>query len=157
LRNPLDEYLSIYNYFCIFLGKSKHVDCPGPYTVDGMISLSPDNPQTRWLTHGTTLFLGGVEGIDTLQISVTNTSSQLSKLMEFHFDWVGTLERFNETLSLFQFLGINFMNTKKNQAFGFKKITKGEMNQTMLSTVDEKLVEDKYLYSWAQKRYGMMA
>ena len=155
MRKPLSAYLSIYNYFCIFLGKLKHVDCPQPWTVDGMMSISPDNPQTRWLIHGTTLFLGGNEGEKTFHKPLSVNSSQLSRIMEFHFDWVGTLESFDETLSVFRFLGIKFMNAKKNQPFGFSKITKDDMNKTVISSIDKKLCEDEALYSWAQSRYRM--
>ena len=156
VRKALDEYLSVYNYFCIFLGKLKHVTCPEPWTVDGMLSTSPDNPQTRWLIHGTTLFLGGKAGVDTTQIPVTTSSSQLLKIMEFHLNWVGTLERFNETLSVFRSMGIQFVNSRKNQAIGFKKITKNEINKTTLSFIEGKLLEYKRLYSWARKRYGVV-
>lgn len=77
--------------------------------------------------------------------------------MNFHFDWVGTLEKFDETLSLFRFLGLNFMNEQKNQAFGFRKITKDDLNKSVMSTIDEKLLEDEALYSWAQSRYRMLS
>ena len=156
MRNPLSEFLSIYNYFCIYLGKLKHVDCPKPWTVDGMMSISPDNPQTRWLVHGTTLFLGGSKGERTFQKPLSVNSSQLSRIMEFHFDWVGTLESFDETLSVFRILGIKFVNAKKYQASGFNKITKDGINKTVISSIDIKLLEDKALYSWAQSRYRML-
>ena len=139
VRKALDEYLSIYNYFCIFLvGKLKHATCPEPWSM-ACYSTSPNNPQTRWLIHGT------ISGVDTTQIPMTNSSSQLLKNMELHLDWVGTLERFNEKLSVFCSVGIQFVNSWKNQAIGFKKITQNEMNKTTLSFIEGKLLEDKLL------------
>ena len=72
-------------------------------------------------------------------------SSQLLKNMELHLDWVGTLERFNEKLSVFCSVGIQFVNSRKNQAIGFKKITQNEMNKTTISFIEGKLLEDKLL------------
>lgn len=150
MRNPLPAYISIYNFFCIFLSKKQYVNCPGPHGVDHMHRVSPDNPQARWLCYGTTMFEGGNYS---LPIDDCTAGGQLERVMLKHFDHVGLQRNMTKTSEVFQKIGINLKLKRKNRTpKGFKFVTKEEINATMMNYINKRLAEDNHLFVITQRR-----
>jgi len=154
MRDPLDAYLSIYNYFCIFLQKNKSVKCPPPHTVDSMIAYSPDNPQSRWLCHATTLKLNEENGEFTSK-DIHECGDVLMDLVKLEFDWVGNMRELSDTVTLFNSMGIPFESINKNNPKGFKKIERKDLNETAVKILRSKLSLDQQLMDYVDQFFTL--
>jgi len=158
VRDPFDTYISTYNFFCKILGQNNYTNCPPPHTIDNMIEISRDNPQSRYLCYATILNIAGSRRNATESISMKEGCGDIAQLVEENMDWVGTLENIKVTLDLFASMGIHLdiqhlkraQKNKSRQNFPLKK-----MNQTILDTIVAASSEDRRLFEWVNKTYTL--
>ena len=169
LRDPIDTYISIFNYFCIYLHKARHVNCTIPkFDATGMLQISPDNPISRWFCYGTTLDLGrdnkngATDGNSPSSNNINNVEKQcppkdLLELFYTHFDWIGKKGAMKHTSAVLQTIGIpNFGITRANQVRGIKSfIDRQKLNQTLLERIQTKVILDKQLTQHVFKMYTL--
>jgi len=153
VRDPLDTYISIYNYFCKILGQQNYTNCPPPYTIDNMIEISRDNPQSRYLCYATVLNVIGSRRDATDSISMKQGCGDIIQLVEENMDWVGTLENIKVTLGLFASMGINLGIKHLNKVR--MNFSANQMSQTTLDTTVAALSEDRRLFEWVSKTYTL--
>jgi len=155
VRDPYDAYISFYNFFCIFLSKAGHVLCPGPHSVEHMIEISPDNPQTRWLCYATTLDkVGSKAGEERHKLPVQECLPRLFDIVGAQFDWIGTQKRMIETVGVLRTMGLkDWPLINNNHPHGFKTVQKQEIDEKSKKLITSKLLIDQQLFTWANARY----
>lgn len=151
MRDPLGAYISIFNFFCAFLGKAGHVDCKGAYDVNHMIEVSPDNPQSRWMCYATTLMLGS--RYESTKDKTIDECGDLIGMLKRGMDWIGILSRFTDTIKLFELMGINLGNAKKNVKKG--AIKKKDLSLEAMKVITTKLTHDEHMLSWVETNYTL--
>jgi hypothetical protein len=154
LREPVEAFISFFNYFCILLGKAGHVQCPLPHDFNKMIEISPDNPQARWLCFATTLSLNEKNN-DQLE-SFDSCASRLPDMMDSNFDWIGIKSRLKDTSAVFDTMGIALGWAYKNnikKLAGFQK--KKNFSTKEMETVENLLNEDSKMYRRADSFYTL--
>jgi hypothetical protein len=155
VRDPLDYYLSFFNFLCIFLHRHKTSDCPPPWNVDIMIERVPDNPQTRWICYATQM--PGLKGHDfDVSVPVSDCQVQLFDVLERNFDWIGDTAKLDETIQVFEHMGIHleyhhFNPTPKRP----KMIHRDDINSTAMRKIQQQTSVDNDLYEWATSRYTL--
>jgi hypothetical protein len=152
LRDPIDTYISIFNYFCIYLHKSRKVNCTASRDVGGMLEISPDNPQARWFCFGTTLDLNQGRTSDSISqqhSSVEGCIPRLLEMMYTHMDWVGQKEHLKSTVAVLQSMGIQrFGITHKNKITGIQNfIKRPTLNATMIAAIKSNVAWDQKIVS----------
>ncbi len=155
LREPIDAYISTFNYFCIYSMKRGDLDCPLPHDFDHMWAISRDNTQSRYLCYATVLNLVGSRREATEDKSIEEGCGDIVKLVEENMDWVGIMSEFKDTLGIFLSMGIDLGFYHKNKAQGFEKINKRNFNETQTEMVNSRLSEDRRLVDWARKTYTL--
>jgi len=150
MRDPLALYISTYNYFCIFLGKANKLDCPGPYGVDNMLEIAPDNPQGRWLCHGTIMFEGEDHNRPIVDCVMNGT---LDRVIFENFDHIGFQEKTGKTVQIFKRMGINIELKRVNKSpHGMEVlVSKKKINSTALTFIQRRLTVDEHLLATAKK------
>jgi len=124
------------------------VKCPGPWTVDHMIQISPDNPQTRWICHATTMDLNGdgrrpLSNCDHLRVS------------HRQLDWIGALERFEETVEIFNMMNVNLPRKHKNKLSRIERIEARDLSKDQMNEIERNLTIDASFVDWVKKTYVM--
>jgi len=155
VRDPVETYLSFYNYFCVKLHKERQVDCNPPWTVDHMISISPDNPQTRWLCHATGAVLVNNETTLPPPIEEDLYCSNVMDIIKTHFNWIGSKHRIKDTLAVFLEMGIHIHNARENPNRVSGKISVSEMDDNSIEIIRTKLKKDQELFDWAVSTFTL--
>jgi len=166
LRDPVQAFISFYNFFCIKQHKARTVKCHPPWDVNHLLRISPDNPQARWLCHGTTLALGDKvlkenEIIDLNKIPLPENlnddpyCSDVLQLAKKHFDWIGLKQKSEETLALFSRMGLHFEPIKTNHNKLAQNLKLRDLNEGEKEIVRSKLKIDQELYEWATRRFTL--
>lgn len=152
IRDPLDAYLSTFNFFCIYLAKGKYVNCPGPWTVDRMKEVSPDNPQSRWLCDGITMNFDQKPLAPIHEICQPN----LIPMMQRSFDWVGDMNRFSETWMVIEsMLGVPLPRAHSNKVNGVEKISRADLTAEDHEYFKKELAADAELVDWVARTYTL--
>jgi len=155
MRDPVTLYVSIFNFFCIYLHKATRVYCPPPHDINRMREISSDNPQARWYCFGTTLALTAKEKLSNTK-PINDCASNLPDLMKVHFDWIGIFASLKETCAVFQSMGINLGIVHKNGVTGIKSVIKKRaLNTTVIDEIQKEVTVDLELHAWAKSTFTL--
>lgn len=158
LREPVEAFISFFNFFCIYLGKAKYVDCLPPHDFSKMLEISPDNPQARWLCFATTLSLqaNNDKSLVSNRSIDSCASGDLLGVMDSHFDWIGIKSRLRDTSAVFQTMGIALGYGHKNKVTQIDSFLKSStMTSNEIETLESLVKEDSKIYDWAESFYTL--
>lgn len=153
LREPLSWTVSAYNYFCVKL-REKNPCGEGPVSVDHFLDTSLHNPQCKFLTKG-----WGYKFPNDMRRKMPNKDDcvALYNTILENFDWVGTLEKFDETAEvLTSILGCNvFQNATVQNENSEKEVGLTSLNKTAINHLEDILSLDYELYRKAQDDFQL--
>lgn len=157
VRQPLDYFLSFFNFMCIFLHRHKSATCPPPWNVDTMLKRVPDNPQTRWICYATQM--PGLKEHDfDVSVPVRDCQGAVFDILKRNFDWIGDTKKLDETMQVFAGMGIQLQYQHSNSTPKRPKmIYKEDVNGTAMELIEAQTTIDSQLYEWATSRYTLEA
>jgi hypothetical protein len=165
MRDPVDTHLSTFNFFCVSL--RKNTNCTATPDIDGLLEISRDNTQARWLCYCSTLQQYTYKTMEECGGGGSGSGGQRGGIATLHksvvkqLDWIGRSEQYEETLVVLNdMLPVHqqFTHEINNRSPQRSKVVKkAELNQTMLSRLQNDLAVDIALYRFVETRYNISA
>ena len=152
MRDPLDWLLSCFNFFCLAI--RKHTKCTSPASISGLLQEARPNPQSRWFCFMNTIM--AVPNRTEPDMSRCTLNYLLPLMMEY-MDWVGFMERYDETLSVLQHVlpsNVTRRFQKKNKTRR-KQVQREMLNDTTTLYLRNSLKQDYDLYTRLQQEYRL--
>jgi len=141
-RDPINLQISTFNFFCIQI--NKYVKCGVPHTIKGLLQKCPSNPQTRWLCHSSETFMAG-------NFSCPHLHEQIID----QIDWVGTMEKFDETIEVVSkvIFPHKLKGFVKNKGIKVKGVIRKDLNKSNIMRLKQSTEVDAALYQMVKEHY----